>query len=176
MNPLVITATNEELDKAMEFFPDIPRSRFKKVGVGASEILGSFNYMSYEDYKETDIINFGYVGSNILPIGMIVEIGTCSFYRPKANRILKDEGKTYTLNHDMAGKYPIVHCFTAMDFIEKRDLYDGDGKMYYPYLMETPVVFDMELCFLRKYPFNSVRSIKIVSDNLSIAQYEQNTK
>ena len=54
-------------------------------------------------------------------------------------------------------------CLTSCDFVLKTEI-------------KEPVVFDMELAFILAMGFRSVKSIKIVSDNLSLKQYEESTE
>ena len=42
------------------------------------------------------------------------------------------------------------------------------------YKLTDPVVFDMELAYILALGFKKVESIKIVSDNLSLKEYEEN--
>ena len=42
--------------------------------------------------------------------------------------------------------------------------------------IKKPVVFDMELAYILALGFKNVESIKIVSDNLSLKQYEKINK
>ena len=56
-----------------------------------------------------------------------------------------------------------VPCYTSNDFVLETKIKD-------------PVVFDMELAYILALGFEEVESIKIVSDNLSLKEYETNIK
>ena len=98
--------------------------------------------------RDTPIINIGYAGSNSIPIGKVCAIGECRHYHPN----VEYAEETYKL----PGNYT---CFTSDDFVLKTDI-------------DYPVVFDMELYAIMSMGFTNVVAIKIVSDNLSIEEYE----
>jgi hypothetical protein len=96
------------------------------------------------------ILNFGYVGSNNIPIGTEVKIGKCKLYHPN----VEYKEPEFELNGD-------VPCYTSNDFVLETKI-------------KEPVVFDMELAYILALGFEDVESIKIVSDNLSLKEYEKN--
>ena len=98
--------------------------------------------------RDTPIINVGYAGSNSLPIGQVCTIGKCMHYHPNVSY--------NEVEYTLPGKYT---CFTSDDFVLSTDI-------------QTPVVFDMELYAILSMGFTNVIAIKIVSDNLSIEEYE----
>ena len=100
------------------------------------------------------ITNFGLVGSNNLPIGTEVRIGYCMHY----HKTVFDE-PAYVVGK----KTDYMWCLTSDEFVEE---YSG---------LES-VVFDMELAYILALGFKRVESIKIVSDNLSLKQYEEEIK
>ena len=131
----------------------LAKKRFKgqkivKTGVGGINILNTL--------KKTDkgqkITNFGYVGSNVIPIGTEVRIGECRLYHPN----VEYEEPIYKLDGD-------ITCYTSNDFVLETKI-------------KEPVVFDMELAYILALGFKNVESIKIVSDNLSLSQYEEEIK
>jgi hypothetical protein len=63
---------------------------------------------------------------------------------------------TYTLSG-------YVPCYTSNDFVLQTNI-------------KEPVVFDMELAYILALGFKNVESIKIVSDNLSLKEYEEQIK
>lgn len=130
----------------------LAQKRFKgqkiiKTGVGGINALESLKHVG----KCQKIINFGYVGSNDFPVGTEVRIGSCKLYHPN----VEYNEPTYILNGN-------VKCYTSNDFVLQTDI-------------KEPVVFDMELAFICSM-FKNVESIKIVSDNLSLNEYENNVK
>ena len=141
---LIVVATDEEYNLA--------RRRFKgqkiiKTGVGGINVIEALKHYP----KWLKITNFGYVGSNNLPIGTEVKVGECRLYHPN---VIYNEPQ-YTLD-----KESIIKCFTSNDFVLETKI-------------TKPCVFDMELAYICALGFKNVKSIKIVSDNLSLNEYEQ---
>ena len=114
-------------------------------GVGPVNIIESLKNLD----KSTQIINRGYAGSNNLPVGTRVEVGESRLYHPNTDF----NSPEYKLPGD-------IKCYTSNDFVLDTDI-------------EEPVVFDMELAYILALGFTNVRSIKIVSDNLDIKEYEK---
>ena len=142
---LIVVATKEEYKLA--------KKRFKghliiRTGVGGINILKKLKYVP----KGHKIINFGYVGSNTIPIGTEIKVGKCKLYHPN----VEYPEPTYKLNGD-------VPCYTSNDFVLETKI-------------KEPCVFDMELAWILAMGFKNVESIKIVSDNLSLKQYEKSIK
>lgn len=142
---MIIVATDEEYKLAQK--------RFKgqviiKTGVGGINILNTLK----EADKGQKITNFGYVGSNVIPIGTEVRIGECKLYHPN----VEYEEPIYKLDGD-------VICYTSNDFVLETKI-------------KEPVVFDMELAYICALGFKNVESIKIVSDNLNQEEYEEQIK
>ena len=140
---LILVATDEEYQLAKCRWP---RKRIIKTGVGGLNVIESLKKVN----KRQKVINFGYVGSNNIPIGTEVEIGRCSLYHPNVDYC----EPVYVLN----GK---TMCLTSDDFVLETKI-------------KVPVVFDMELAYILALGFKKIKSIKIVSDNLSIDDYERN--
>ncbi len=114
----------------------------KECGVGALNIMQALRDVPLD----TEIINVGYVGSANFEIGRRVEIGESRLNHPNV---------TYP---EPIFKLPgDVICYTGVDFVLQSDYKD--------------CVFDMELAFICGMGFKSVRSTKIVSDNLSLHEY-----
>ena len=141
---LIVVATDEEYKLA--------KKRFKhhiiiKTGVGGINVVKKLKRLP----KWLKITNFGYVGSNVLPIGTEIRVGESRLYHPN---IIYNESE-YTLD-----KESTIKCFTSNDFVLKTNI-------------KKPCVFDMELAYICALGFKRVESIKIVSDNLSLKQYEE---
>ena len=144
---LVVVATDEEYKLA--------RKRFKhhiiiKTGVGGINVIRKLRHFP----KWLKIINFGYAGSNSIPVGTEVKVGNCVLYHPNVEY---DEQIFITNDYMYSG----ICCYTSNDFV-----------------LETKInrscVFDMELAYIFALGFKNVTSIKIVSDNLSLKEYEKN--
>lgn len=144
---LIVVATDEEYKLA--------KKRFKghliiKTGVGGINVVRKLKRLP----KWLKITNFGYVGSNVLPIGTEVRVGESRLYHPN---VIYNEPE-YTLD-----KESTIKCFTSNDFVLETNI-------------KKPCVFDMELAYICALGFKRVESIKIVSDNLSLKQYEEEIK
>jgi hypothetical protein len=110
-------------------------------------------YRALEDIpRDTPITNVGYAGSNSIAKGTTCVIGACRHYHPNVEY---DEPE-YKLN---GGTYI---CYTSDDFVLHTDITE-------------PVVFDMELYAILSMGFTNVTAIKIISDNLSLEEYENIT-
>lgn len=114
-------------------------------GIGALNVINALSKID----RSTPIINIGYAGSNSIPAGNKVEVGKVRLYHPNVEYIEPE----YTLS----GKIP---CFTFCDFVTETDI-------------KEPCVFDMELAYILAMGFENVTSIKIVSDNLNVEEFEK---
>lgn len=123
------------------------RSPFKVIqtGIGYGNVIKTLKDL---DAKKVKIYNIGYAGSNTLKRGTLVKIKNSYNFHENA----QFEEETYTLNGT-------TDCYTSSDFVLKTN-------------MKEPVVFDMELNAICSFGFE-VESYKIVSDNLSLEEYEE---
>lgn len=140
---IVVVATDEERKMA--------KKRFKghwtiQTGVGGVNVLRKLKYVP----RWLKILNYGYCGSNVIPRGTEVRVKKCKLYHPN----IEYEEPTYYLRNGT------VDCYTSNDFVLKTDI-------------QEPCVFDMELAYILAMGFKRVESVKIVSDNLSLEQYEE---
>lgn len=142
---LIVVATDEEYKLAKKRFKG---QHIVKTGVGGINVVKKLKRLP----KWLKITNFGYVGSNVLPIGTEIRVGESRLYHPN---VIYNEPE-YTLD-----KESTIKCFTSNDFVLKTNI-------------KKPCVFDMELAYILALGFKRVESIKIVSDNLSLNEYEQN--
>lgn len=149
MKPLIVVATDEEKELAKKRFKG---HKIIKTGVGALNVIQTLRKIP----KWRKIINFGYVGSNNIPIGTELTVDYCGLWHPK----VEYEEKIYKLKNKHDNLYKNV-CFTSSDFVTECEI-------------KEPCVFDMELAYICALGFKNVESIKIVSDNLSLKQYEEN--
>ena len=141
---LVVIATKDELHLVKELkFDHLP---ILITGVGGVNVINALKDIP----KDTEILNIGYVGSNKLDIGTIVGVNRVNTFHPSVDFY---ECNTNNLT---IGEY---NCYTSTDFVTKCNI-------------EEPCVFDMELAFICALGFKIVRSIKKVSDNLSLKEYE----
>lgn len=112
-------------------------------GIGALNVIHALMDVD----RNEPILNVGYAGSNCIPTGTRVRVGSCQLYHPNADF----ESPIYNLCGD-------VPCFTSNDFVLETDI-------------EEPCVFDMELAYILAMGFTNVSSDKIVSDNLDFNEY-----
>lgn len=128
---------------------DLLADEYKKncivTGAGALNVINALQDID----RETEIFNVGYVGSNCIPVGSRVKIGMSKLYHPNVDITEKE----YLLNGDTI-------CYTSSDFVLSTDIIE-------------PCVFDMELAFIMALGFKNVISEKVVSDNMSIKEFEE---
>lgn len=101
--------------------------------------------------RETPIYNVGYAGSNVLSVGTRCAIGTVRAFHPNAE--FDDQEYSLPLGDTL--------CYTASDFVTCA-----------PQTSEA-CVFDMELAYILALGFTHVYAEKVVSDNLSMGEYEK---
>lgn len=143
---IVVIATENELALARKYYPT---AKVVISGVGGLNVIKALQAFP----RDTEIVNIGYVGSNILQIGSVVDVSRCSLYHPNVE---------YKEPHFKLGGVDNITCYTACDFVLDTDI-------------KAPCVFDMELAFILALGFENVKSIKVVSDNLNYEEYEENT-
>lgn len=142
---LIVVATKEEYRLAQKRFKG---DKIIKTGVGGINVLKKLKNAD----KSLKIINFGYAGSNNIPVGTEVRVGKCKLYHPN----VEYKEPTFKLKGN-------TMCYTSNDFVLQTDI-------------KKSCVFDMELAYILALGFKKVESIKIVSDNLSLKQYEEEIK
>lgn len=145
MENLIVVATADEAKYARERFPG---ARIIITGVGGVNVLRKLKNLP----KRTKITNYGMVGSNYIPVGTEVRVGTSQLYHPNVDYV----EPVFSLDGD-------VPCYTSNDFVLHTEI-------------DEPVVFDMELAYILAMGFKNVESIKVVSDNLSLTEYEMMIK
>ena len=121
------------------------KSKIIKTGVGGLNIIESLKDVD----KNEEILNFGHAGSNNLPIGTEVYVKDCRLYHPN----VEYDESTYHLGGT-------IDCYTSNDFVLSTTITE-------------PCVFDMELAYIMALGFKNVTSLKIVSDNLSLHEYNE---
>lgn len=146
---MIVIATTAELELVNKVLGEKAYEHFPILvtGVGGANVC-----MRLRDIpRDTPILNIGYAGSADTPIGTQVEVKTCKVYHPNVTYNeptfeLSDHGKL---------------CLTSNDFVLETKEHD--------------CVFDMELAYICALGFTDIRSIKVVSDNLSLHQYDKTT-
>ncbi|MBQ3298572.1 MAG: hypothetical protein IJP71_05630 [Lachnospiraceae bacterium] len=145
---MIVVATDEEYKLAKKRFKG---HKIIKTGVGGINVIETLKHYP----KWLKIINFGYAGSNNIPVGTEVSIGFCQSYHPNTEYL----EPAYIIND----KESQIWCYTSKDFVLHTDV-------------KEPCVFDMELAYICALGFKNVKSIKIISDNLNMKSYENEIK
>lgn len=151
MKPIIVVATDEEYALAQKRFKG---HKIIQTGVGGINVVEKLKHLP----KWQKIVNFGYAGSNNIPIGTELTIDYCGLWHPKVDY----KEKIYRLKNKQENIFKNV-CFTSCDFVTECNI-------------KEPCVFDMELAYILALGFKRVESIKIISDNLSLKQYEEEIK
>ena len=124
-------------------------------GVGAINVIRSLQDID----REAELINIGYAGSANFDLGTWVEVTEVRLNHPNVTypepelRIERLKVKGERLKEAI--------CYTNCDFVLASDYKD--------------CVFDMELAFIASLGFKNLRSLKYVSDNLSLHAYHDLT-
>lgn len=122
-------------------------------GVGAFNILRSLRDVPLD----AELLNIGYAGSANFEIGTIVEVTEARLNHPNVTY----PEPTCLLAAKADSPYLKAVCYSGTDFILQSDYKD--------------CVFDMELAFIAGLGFTHLRSLKHVSDNLSLHAYHELT-
>lgn len=113
-------------------------------GIGALNVIETMRSVP----RETPIFNVGYAGAKGIKVGTRCRVGLVTAFHPIADY----DDRTYLLDGD-------TPCYTAGDFVTGVDI-------------NSPCLFDMELAYILALGFTNVTAEKIVSDNLSLSEYE----
>lgn len=148
---IVVAANAEELKIAPQTVAEA--DKVIVTGVGAVNVWRALK----DEPRDQELVNIGYVGSNVLPVGTICSPSEVQLYHPNVDYAEKE----LELDAYVEAEHP--KCYTNVDFILETKI-------------KEPVIFDMELAFIAAMGFKTVRAIKKVSDNLSLKEYEENSK
>lgn len=143
---MIVIATPDEMSLVPQSHEGEP---VLVTGVGAINVIRALQHLD----RNTPIRNFGYCGSNNIPVGTTVVVRHSKLYHPSVDY----EEPSYSTAQGT------VTCYTSNDFVTHTDI-------------KAPCVFDMELAYIMALGFTNVQSIKVVSDNLSVQQYEKTIK
>ena len=114
------------------------------------------------DTKDKIIINVGFVGSNNIKIGEVIQVD-------------KSYGYHFDLTPFGTPKYIAPNSPYEIDKIKNLksiDCYTSDGFVTSTNIKED-AIFDMELNAITLFPHKKLYSIKIVSDNLNSKSYQE---
>lgn len=123
-------------------------------GVGAFNILQVLRDIPLD----AELLNIGYAGSANFEVGSIVEVTESRLNHP--NVTYPEPVRMLHIEKD--SPYTKAVCYSGTDFILQSDYKD--------------CVFDMELAFIAGLGFMNLRSLKHVSDNLSLHAYHELTR
>lgn len=151
MERVIVIAEAEERKLVEQILPG-STDRVIVTGVGAFNIIQGLRDIPLD----TEIVNIGYAGSTNFEIGTIMEVSESKLNHPSVTY----EEPTYKLH--TTGQYPQAICYTNTDFVLQSRYKD--------------CLFDMELAFIMVMGFEKVRSVKFVSDNLSLHNYHDTVK
>lgn len=148
---IILVATHEEYALAKKHLPGY---RILRTGVGASNVIRACSALLEElkGDKSEPICNVGFCGSNTLPKGKVVEVGR-TFRLKNRNVEFEDYNNGLILSDSEH------HCYTSNNFVTESN--EPEGALY-----------DMELNYIAAFPLHLVGSVKIVSDNLDVCEYE----
>lgn len=130
-------------------------------GVGAFNILHALRDLP----KDADIINIGYAGSSNFEIGTVVAVSEsrlnhCLVKYTEPTYLLPAWGDALSeLAPEVRTQLKSAVCYSGTDFVTQSDYRD--------------CAFDMELAFIVGQGFTHVKSLKIISDNLSLHDYRE---
>lgn len=151
MERIIVIAEENERKLVERFLPG-NTDRVIVTGVGAFNIIQSLRELPLE----TELVNIGYSGSTNFDIDSVFEVSESKLNHPSVTY----EEPTYKLH--TTGQFPHAICYTNTDFVLQSRYND--------------CLFDMELAFIMVMGFSKVRSIKVVSDNLSLHSYHDTVK
>lgn len=149
----IITCATEEEKKAL-----IPERYWCNVvitGIGFLDTIMKLRdeiHDGIDEYRPSFVINIGYAGAHKIPKGTVCRVDKCTAYREHDI----DTGAMQLYQFDT--KFPSYNCYSATDFIEHTNI---DG----------PFLVDMEL-LAHSILKCTLASIKVVSDNMSMDDYD----
>lgn len=146
---VILAAEEAEFNKCRECFPDV---ECILTGVGAGNVIRTCSAL----LEGTRVISIGYAGSNCLEIGTVTLVSDS--YRLKNDSYVLDDYASPLHLSDTG--YP---DYTSNSFVTESD-------------MTEPALFDMELNYIAAFTprIELVAAIKIVSDNLSVEDFQNN--
>lgn len=149
----IITVATDYEKKAL--IPEQYWSHVVITGIGMLHTIGTLKNQIQKSEPQF-VINIGYAGSKDVPVGTVCRVDECTAYM---------EHDIYTGDmslYEFETKSPSYKCYTATDFIEGTKL-------------EGPFLVDMEL-LAHSILDCPLASIKVVSDNMSMEDYDKALK
>ncbi len=148
-NSKIITLVAEEAEEEMvkKF---LPQTTCIRTGVGASNVIKTLCQLP----SNTKVVNIGYAGSNLLPIGTVT-------YVKSSYRLMNDTYQFHDYNNPLTLSKQGYPCYTSNSFVTEAT-------------NMAPTLYDMELNYMVAFPLHFLGAIKIVSDNLSVDAFQNN--
>ena len=144
------------LEKAKEQLGlDLHDAEILFTGVGGINIIRSLQHLD----REAELINIGYAGSANFDLGTWVEVTEVRLNHPNVT-YAEPELKLSPITDNLSSLQKAI-CYSNCDFVLASDYKD--------------CIFDMELAFIAALGFKHLRSLKYVSDNLSLHAYHELT-
>ena len=122
-------------------------------GVGAINVIRSLSCLD----RDAEVLNIGHAGSANFEVGSLVEVTEVRLNHP--NVTYPEPVLPLSTLNSKPSTLIQAPCYSNCDFVLQSDYRD--------------CVFDMELAFIAALGFRSLRSIKHVSDNLSLHAYRE---
>lgn len=113
------------------------------------------------DTQDKTMINVGFVGSNNLDVGSVIQVDKSYGYHfdltPFGDKLYTAINSPYKI--DKIENLKSIDCYTSDGFVTKTDI-------------KKDAIFDMELNSITLFPHKKLYSIKIVSDTLNAKAYK----
>lgn len=153
-NRIYLVATDAEYTMANATFDD---ATIIKTGVGVANVISKLSHY-IGVLRMCDVINVGYAGSNKLHVGDVVRINQS--YALEFPKNVQIDAPFQGIQLSTRSDKDVYPCYTSYDFVTQ---YDG----------KAPVVFDMELNHICAFDCYNLYAYKIITDNLSVKEYDQ---
>lgn len=147
----VVIADASEL-QLVKRHPELQRYPVIITGPGPLNVMQALQPLD----RKSNIINLGYAGSLIYPVGTEVKIRTCGTCHDRAH--FDEPGGWMDVPGDAV-------CLSSTDFVEKA-----------PKSAPANAVFDMELAFIEALGFETIMAYKTISDKLDYDEYKTGIK
>lgn len=151
---IIVVATEKEAAEARKRWQ---AHEIVVTGVGPLNVIRTLKKFNPD---KVEILNFGYAGSNFIPIGTLCLIGRAGLHHQTefASPMLWC-AKWHEEAEALDRRLTAADCFTSCDFVTKTKI-------------RSDAVFDMELAIILALGFDTM-AIKIVSDNLNEKDYDE---
>lgn len=158
MKTCILVANEDEAKHILPILTENKNAQIIVIGEGRSNVLRNISEKLKDGTicPEDNIINIGYVGANGYKKSDVVHVKNVKHLFP-SKTIYEPVLTLKTINTS----YPIVHCYTADNFVNKEDIDIKDS-----------CIIDMELYYIALM-FPNVISFKIVSDELNYEDYKE---